>query len=204
MSTTTMDATYVVEIKKLQYFAAGSQETNNFVCDVWVNGLKFGDASNEGHGGPTSISPDSRNYSDLRAIDYYFKSLPPIIDKDFLFEGKPFEMPQSFENEVDRLVDEFINAKEKAKFAKKMEKNMLTALVVGDGESTYWMIKYQWPMEKVMTDVMARLRLKQTISKYVKSGEINSTDKRVLNTNLSHEMLVHLNYELKHNAPKNV
>ena len=40
-----------VELKKVQHFPAGSEETECFTAELWVNGLRRGNVSNDGHGG---------------------------------------------------------------------------------------------------------------------------------------------------------
>src|SRR4051812_38482510 len=46
-----------IELRKVQYAAFMSEETNAFEAEVWINGKKEGRAHNQGHGGPTSVDP---------------------------------------------------------------------------------------------------------------------------------------------------
>lgn len=75
-----------IELRKVDYSARLSEETSAFSADVWIDGVKVGQASNHGHGGPTTITP--LNLS--RRLDEYRKTLPArIIERDPPFVLQP-------------------------------------------------------------------------------------------------------------------
>jgi hypothetical protein len=61
-----------IELRKVEYSARLSEETSAFSADVWIDGVKAGQASNHGHGGPTLITPQALS----QRLDAYGKTLP--------------------------------------------------------------------------------------------------------------------------------
>ena len=54
-----------LELRKIKFFEAGSEETNCFVADIYKKGKKVGQANNDGHGGDTLA-----RISDMTDQDY--------------------------------------------------------------------------------------------------------------------------------------
>lgn len=61
-----------IELRKVEYSARLSQETAAFAADIWIDGFKEGEARNDGHGGPTLISPGALSHR----LDQHGKTLP--------------------------------------------------------------------------------------------------------------------------------
>ena len=46
-----------IELKSIKHSEWGSQETNNYVANIWVDGKKFAHVKNDGHGGCDLVIP---------------------------------------------------------------------------------------------------------------------------------------------------
>lgn len=55
--TTTSTAAPVITLKKIEWSARQSQETNSFVANLYVDGVLLGEVSNDGHGGCDNFYP---------------------------------------------------------------------------------------------------------------------------------------------------
>jgi hypothetical protein len=62
-----------IELKRISFNERLSEETNAFVADLWINGVKRGEVRNEGHGGCDDFSDDKAR----QELDAYGKTLPP-------------------------------------------------------------------------------------------------------------------------------
>jgi hypothetical protein len=82
-----------IELRKFKMLKGLSQETLCFTADVYIDGVKAGEVSNEGHGGPHSFSPHALA-DRLRA---YASSLPerqariPGLSSDEVVKWQPTE-----------------------------------------------------------------------------------------------------------------
>lgn len=115
-----------IEVKNIKVNLAFSEETTCFKADVFVNGVKTAYAENDGHGGCTNIQPYPNKGTVLATAYAHAKTLPSIESS---FGGKPLEM--DLELFVDLAIDDYVNAKEKAKFEKKIAKAMIYDIVFG-------------------------------------------------------------------------
>jgi len=159
-----------IELKKISFNERMSQETNCFIADLYINGKKVGYAKNEGHGGCTDYRGDSKEGNVLIAeAEKYFLSLPKVKPNGYNFMLQP-----TLEGAIDEQLEDFL----KAKAQKKMEKQMLTAILFGvpNGYS-YTMIKYSSPLAS-MTTIGLQTRVNDAIRKYCIGGVV------ILNTNL--------------------
>ncbi len=109
-----------VELRKVKYSAALSEETAAFTADVYVDGKKVGTASNHGTGGSNDIHWTDRAAGGAFAA--YLKTLPPetfAITEDYFFST---------------LIEEYLTAKdaekEKKRLAKQAEKAKAKGLVL--------------------------------------------------------------------------
>ena len=99
-----------ITLRNIKHFAAMSEETYCFTADIWIDGVKVGDARNEGHGGPTMIHP-----RELEArIDAYAKTLPPspvpgLVEDDGV---TPVTIEQNAEIIVGDLVTQWLIEKD--------------------------------------------------------------------------------------------
>lgn len=82
-----------IELKKVHWSARFSEETDLFDAEIWIDGKKAGSCYNEGHGGPTMISPQA--LSDK--LEAYAKTLPHL-DVAYLYgDDKEHTMEQNAE-----------------------------------------------------------------------------------------------------------
>lgn len=93
-----------IELKKVHYSKALSQETSAFTAEIWVDGKKRGDARNDGHGGMTLVNPPTL----AREIDAYARTLPPLPPSD----GIPMELPMDSDILLGDLLNEHLLAKD--------------------------------------------------------------------------------------------
>jgi hypothetical protein len=94
-----------IELRKVSFSERNSEETNCFAADIYINGKRAGECSNDGHGGSTSyrIQPESLE----REFEAYCKGLPPTpADGDFP------ELPMSADFYLDILVVKWLENKD--------------------------------------------------------------------------------------------
>lgn len=94
-----------IELKKVSYSKALSQETSAYAAEVWVDGKKRGNVRNQGHGGGDMIHP----YDLAREIEAYAKTLPPIPASEGTFN---MELPMSAELIFGDLLEKHLLAKD--------------------------------------------------------------------------------------------
>ena len=99
-----------IELRNIKHAAFASQETNCFEATIYVDGVKAGDARNDGHGGCTFIEPRSLN----DRIEAYAKTLPPIDISDWGLDGKT-TMPKTAELVIDQLLTDWLVARDMKK-----------------------------------------------------------------------------------------
>jgi hypothetical protein len=116
-----------IELKKVRFAAFASEETSCFDAEVWVNGKKEGTAHNQGHGGPTDISPDALS----TRLDIYGATLPRTVSeiKDDEDPTGFFTMQPDAEGIVDDLLEKHLAAKEAEKETKKLQRDLATRLI---------------------------------------------------------------------------
>ena len=97
-----------IKLKNVKYIASMSEETHCFTASVYIDGVKAGEVSNRGHGGPNEFRPDAVR----ETIDAYAKTLPPIKcsfkDKD----GKDVEMDVCSEIIIGDLMNDHLAEKD--------------------------------------------------------------------------------------------
>ncbi len=106
-----------IELKKFKYAAFASQETNCFEAEVWIDGKRAGHAENDGHGGPTHISPNTLNAT----LDAYAATLPDVQTDmmDPHDKTKPFTYKQTGEHLIDEAVSDLLLERDLTKALKK-------------------------------------------------------------------------------------
>ena len=168
-----------IEVKNIKMNVMFSEETNCFKGDLFIDGKKRGYCENDGHGGCTFYS--HWNFEDKEVIkecEKYCKTLPKVHYSNMEWE-------QTLEGVIDGIIDEHVNNKEKVRFKKKMEKDMLTKLVLGQGnENQYKTVG--WKNVKISTmvnDPIWKQTLIDTIKKYKEQGFT------ILNTNIPKELI---------------
>lgn len=172
-----------IELKNFKHYERLSEETNCFVGNIWVNGIKCGYAENTGKGGCTSYHNEGTQQSRelLRQAEEYCLELPP--DK-WENNGKIYTFKMDLETYIDNLAFKMINDINKQKDARKMRKNMEKAILIGN-DKEYRTIGFKMPLKEAMekhTDLFKKV-LKEKLDKYAKDGY------RLLNTNIPQQFL---------------
>ena len=178
-----------ITLKNVQYLERGSQETYNFVADIYVNGKLAGYASNDGHGGSNSLHPayDAKDFEAAKKLfneaEFYCKALPPIISKYANEDGSDhiFSYDNDLSNYVDELFTEWLRAKDSKKFQAKIQKECISRVVIGNSSQ---FSSFGWPRFTIADMVTKHdTVLIETLKKRVSEGKINA-DNRILNTNI--------------------
>jgi len=158
-----------VELKKIQFSEALSEETNAFTADLYINGKKVGYCRNDGRGGPNDYYADTTEGRELiRKAEAYFQGLPKKKSERFNFTYQP-----TLESEIGDLLDQWLLAKEQ----KKMERKMKTCILVGvPNAPMYSYYNFKRPLSDV-PKVHLQMNVER-IKEKLKEGEV------ILNTNL--------------------
>ena len=142
-----------LELKKISFSEALSDETNAFTADVYIDGVKRATASNHGQGGPTSVdayaklrkSPegDQAYFAERKGnqvfIDQYeaWAKTQPDVESEVPGWGK-FNLPRSLEADVDLLLEQWLKAeyakKDAARLKRMCQKNWVFSLHEQDGQ----------------------------------------------------------------------
>jgi hypothetical protein len=169
-----------VTLKNIKINLEFSEETIMFKSDLYIDGKKVGYCENEGRGGNTSYHGFTREDNEtIRKCDEYYKSLPK---KPHTFhDGRVVEFEQNLESVIDEIIADIANEKEKIRFRKKMEKDMLTKLVLSKGnpdsyETVGW--KGGLTIKQILENPLWKSSLVNTINKYKEQGYT------ILNTNI--------------------
>lgn len=184
-----------IELKSLRIFLPGSRETTNFVADIYVNGIKAGYASNDGGGGCTGYSwygdkPEQRKL--IEQAEAYCLTLPPEMCDSF--GGEPFEIKSNLENFIDNIVDAELNKKEKIRFEKKMQKDMLKNLLFtktaeGKPIMEYGAVSWKATIAEMLASEKGRAAIQRVVAEQKEKGC------RLLNTNIPAELIAITNKE---------
>lgn len=109
------------EIKKVEHIKASSEETECFNLDLFVDGKKFANVGNDGHGGSHRTHPyPPFNWQDINEVTEQMKVDTFLVPPEFDFEH--------FDTAVSTLLSLHMTAKEITKGCKKK------ALYVIDGD----------------------------------------------------------------------
>ena len=126
-----------IELKNLKINLAFSEETTQFMADLYINGVNAGYARNDGQGGCTRYNADSKPSSKALVADAeaYCKALPPLT---YEYGGKTHEIAMNLENFIDEIVEKECQKKETAKHLKKLQspliiRNLILRLFMGRG-----------------------------------------------------------------------
>ena len=164
-----------IELKNIKFSEALSEETNAFVGDVYVNKVKVAYAKNDGHGGCTFYHAYEGKRELLGQAEDFCKALPPI-------KAYSMELPMNLEMKIDQLLEDWLRAKDQAKFDKKLQKDMLTSLCIktpnGYTQLTWKSGSRNITIAELVSVQNGREVLKNAIAKAKAEG------KEVLNTNI--------------------
>lgn len=97
-----------IELKNVKHAAFASEETNCFSATVYVDGVKAGTVSNDGHGGPDRLEPRAL----AEKINAYAATLPPSDVSDMYDDGQVHTMPQCAETLIGEILNNCLERKE--------------------------------------------------------------------------------------------
>jgi hypothetical protein len=165
-----------IELRNVKINLTFSEETTMFKADVYVNGKKTAYAHNDGHGGCTFYNRYPNMEGLLVEAENYAKTLPKLTYGSLSIDT-------NLEHLIDKMIDEEVNKKEHAKFAKKREKDMLKNIVYGNPTGgSYKMIGWgKYTIEQLKSTQNGITALKNAITRV--KGELTDGDK-ILNNNL--------------------
>jgi len=176
-----------IELKNIHHSLQLSEETEAFTANIYINGTHAGYAKNSGHGGPTDYYHDNEKGRELiREAEAYCKTLPDKqYPKDEYMEA--FSVPMNLENYIDELLNNYVEKKEQASFAKKMNKAMERGIVFGIAGKSFTTLAFTSPFVNVLSHPSAIDIIKNAIINKVlpdlKNGNI------ILNTNIPESLL---------------
>lgn len=180
-----------IELKNIQVFERLSEETTAFAATIYIDGVRVGEAKNDGRGGITFYEGfDERGRQLIREAEKYCKSLPPRVVKGTDYGGEDFSISMDLEGFIDNLVMDHLITKDLAKFQRKMESAMQSGIVVGVPDSEFRVWKLKLPIAQFMVNEKSAQQLRRLIEDKVvpnlKDGEF------ILNTNFPVEFVMQL------------
>jgi hypothetical protein len=162
-----------IELKNFKHYDRLSEETLCFVGNIWVNGIKCGYAENSGKGGCTSYHHEGTEISRelIRDAEGFCES-----NKTTLY------------NFLDDLACQMASKKERDTIAKKLNKEMQKAILIGidnGNDITYQAIAFKLPLREMWENYPDhfKLTLKNKLDKYKPKGY------KLLNTNIPQQFL---------------
>ena len=170
-----------IELKNFKFYDRLSEETLCFIGNIWINGIKCGYAENSGKGGCTSYHNEGTQQSRelMKQAEEYCLTLPPY------YIGKnDFVINMTLEHYIDNLAYELIKKKDDEAIAKKLNKEMQKAILIGT-DTQYQVISFKKPLREVWEthpDYFKKV-LNEKLDKYKEKGY------RLLNTNIPQQFL---------------
>jgi hypothetical protein len=174
-----------IELKNIKHSEWGSEETQCFQANMYLNGKLVGYCKNDGKGECTSYNRiPNVDYKVIREMEEYCKGLPPIEYDSHLRQGEKFSIDMNLEHYLDILLEKHLESKHKAKMFKKLEKEMQKAILIGD-DTQYNTISFKLPLKEMWENYPDhfKLTLKSKLEKYADKGY------RLLNTNIPQQFL---------------
>jgi hypothetical protein len=177
-----------IKLKSIYVSDQLSEETTAFKAVLYINNVQAGVAENEGRGGPTTYAAGDDDGRKLIAVaENWCKSLPPYVSKDFVEDNKPFTMEMDLELYLDNLVQDYIHQMELRRIQRRMNKDMEDAIIYGDREVGYRLIRFKAPIEAILrregSIKMLYSLLHERVLPNLKAGE------KILNTNIPVEVI---------------
>jgi len=108
-----------IELKNVKFYERMSEETNCFVADLYINGVKMAYVKNDGHGGSTNVQP-YKDYKSLKPFFDFCENQPSIKYNDFTLE-------MTADLYVDNLFENWLKEKDSKKMKKQFEKGIVYA-----------------------------------------------------------------------------
>lgn len=173
-----------IELKNFKFYERLSEETFCFTTNIWVNGTKCGSAENRGYGGETDYHHEGTDESKklMKEAEQYCDKLPPIVWQTST--GKTLELEMNLTRFIDELVTALVKKKEDEVNARKLNKDMQKAILIGD-ENTYRVIGFKKPLREVWETHPDYFKqtLRDKLEQYKEKGY------RLLNTNIPQQFL---------------
>jgi hypothetical protein len=173
-----------IQLKNFKFYERLSEETFCFTANIWVNATKCGSAENRGYGGETDYHHEGTDESKklIKEAEQYCENLPPIVWQTST--GKTLELEMNLTRFIDELVTALVKKKEDEVNARKLNKDMQKAILIGD-ENTYRVIGFKKPLREVWETHPDYFKqtLRDKIEQYKEKGY------RLLNTNIPQQFL---------------
>lgn len=177
----------LLELKNIKVNERFSEETTQFMADIFVNGKKVGYAKNDGQGGSTYYHSYGDNRVQLAAAEAYCLVQPPLEMP--MGQGGYLEIPSNLENWIDTEVEKFLYAKDSLKFQKKIQKACETGIVWGvpntDKVSVWDITKPKRSISVLMQTPQGKAAVMNIVVKVraqLEKGEV------IFNTNVPHSL----------------
>ncbi len=189
-----------IEIKKIQFGAEGShQETLNFACDVFINGIKAVSAHNSGHGGSTHLTCYAGQH-DLLAEAFKWAKAQPDVELGAEYGGGT--LPNSLESMVDTLVDDIYNEKHLAKVTSKEKAKLMkktsNCIIIADLKKLegYRYIKLKWDINEHIVEKKNPKAIECILTVLREKIPTIAKGEEIINTNIAH-LVAQVKAELK-------
>jgi len=174
-----------IELKNFKFYDRLSEETYCFTANIWVNGTKCGNAENRGYGGETDYHHEGTEASKqlIKQAEEYCLKLPPIVWQSSV-SGKDLSLDMNLTRYIDELVNELVKKKDDESIAKKLNKEMQKAILIGT-DTQYQVISFKKPLREVwetQPDYFKKILIEK-LDKYKEKGY------RLLNTNIPKQFL---------------
>lgn len=104
----------LIELRRFTYSERLSEETYAYAAEIWVDGVHFCNASNEGHGGPDNYDTTKTTYTwkDVDALSEFCKANVPAE----VYQG--MELSSSLESVVGDIIQDLLLNREFDKLLK--------------------------------------------------------------------------------------
>lgn len=127
-----------IELKNIKYAAFASEETHCFQATVYLDGVKAGVVSNEGHGGPDMFAPHDLE----EKINAHARTLPPIDVSDLYKDGEAHTMPQDASTLIGDILESYLEKKHQKRLCAKAVLYRIPGHHYKDGEYHSMKMKY--------------------------------------------------------------
>jgi hypothetical protein len=169
-----------IELKNIHHSEQLSQETNAFSATLYINDIKAGTATNQGHGGPTDYyGLNDRGNQLIREAEEYCKTLPP---EKFTVGDKEYTLESNLEGYIDDLLTKHLQQKDLQKFRRQADRAMEKSILVGIPDHSFRTLTFKMPIGMLLVHPNGPNILRDVIATKVipnfKEGE------QILNTNI--------------------
>lgn len=171
-----------IELKNVKVNMYFSRETNNFVADIYVDGVKVGYAENDGCGGCTYYNSYPNKRDVLREAETYLLTLPSTYYPEY-----DLTLESNMEHFIDNEIDKIILKKETERLQKKLQKDMLKGLCYGSSTSYSLVTWKNYTFEQLLKTPVGQKAIENKVKELVERGET------VLNTNIPQNILNNVN-----------